>query len=53
MSDDPATLSVARIEEISELDMADLCDATEAAIIDGGGFGWLTPPSRRVLASAT
>jgi ribosomal protein S18 acetylase RimI-like enzyme len=49
MSDDPATLSVARIEEISEMDLADLCDATEAAIIDGGGFGWLTPPSRRVL----
>ena len=49
MSEDPATLSVARIEEISELDLADLCDATEAAIIDGGGFGWLTPPSRRVL----
>ena len=31
------------------MDLADLCDVTEAAIIDGGGFGWLTPPSRRVL----
>ena len=41
--------SVGRIEEISDMDLADLCDATEAAIIDGGGFGWLTPPSRRVL----
>ena len=41
--------SVGRIEEISDIDLADLCDATEAAIIDGGGFGWLTPPSRRVL----
>ncbi len=44
-----ATHSVGRIEAISDLDLADLCDATEAAIIDGGGFGWLTPPSRQVL----
>ena len=43
--------SVGRIEEISDIDLADLCDATEAAIIDGGGFGWLTPPSRHVLES--
>lgn len=27
----------------------DLCDAAEAAILDGGGFGWVTPPSRDVL----
>ncbi len=45
----PAAHSVGRIEEISDMDLADHCDATEAAIIDGGGFGWLTPPSRRVL----
>ncbi len=44
-----AAHSVERIEEISDMDLADLCDATEAAIIDGGGFGWLVPPSRRVL----
>ncbi len=44
-----AALSVGRIEEISDIDLADLCDAAEAAIIDGGGFGWLVPPSRRVL----
>ena len=49
VSEAPATHSVGRIEEISEIDLADLCDATEAAIIDGGGFGWLVPPSRRVL----
>ncbi len=45
----PAAHSVGRIEEISDIDLADLCDAAEAAIIDGGGFGWLVPPSRRVL----
>ncbi len=44
-----ATLLVGRIKEISDLELADLCDATEAAIIDGGGFGWLTPPSRQML----
>ena len=44
-----AAHSVGRIEQISDIDLADLCDAAEAAIIDGGGFGWLVPPSRRVL----
>jgi len=32
-------------------DLDDLCDATEAAIEAGGGFGWLTPPERSVLES--
>ncbi len=30
-------------------DLYDLCEATEAAILDGGGFGWLKPPRRQVL----
>lgn len=42
-------LLVGRLEEISELDLADLCEATETAILDGGGFGWLKPPGRTVL----
>lgn len=29
--------------------MADLCDATNAAIVDGGGFGWLEAQSRSSL----
>lgn len=32
-------------------DLHDLCDATEAAIEAGGGFGWLAPPERPVLES--
>lgn len=32
-------------------DLDDLCDATEAAIEAGGGFGWLAPPERTVLES--
>lgn len=30
-------------------DLEDLCDATEKAIEDGGGFGWLRVPSRETL----
>ena len=30
-------------------DLSDLCDATEAAIEAGGGFGWLSPPPRPTL----
>ena len=36
-----ATLSVG--------DLNDLCDATEAAIEAGGGFGWLDLPNRAIL----
>ena len=34
--------------ELSAGDMDDLCEATNKAIIDGNGFGWLTPPERSV-----
>ena len=44
----PVTL-VEHISELSVGDLNDLCDAAEAAIIDGGGFGWLTPPPRETL----
>ena len=33
------SLSVERAEALSEAEMADLCEATDAAIIEGGGFG--------------
>jgi RimJ/RimL family protein N-acetyltransferase len=45
----PATLSVERITEIADDDLASLCEAADAAIIDGGGFGWLRPPGRAAL----
>ncbi|WP_420563248.1 GNAT family N-acetyltransferase [Thalassobaculum sp.] len=41
--------SVEHLTELSVGDLHDLCDAAEAAIIDGGGFGWLTPPPRETL----
>jgi ribosomal protein S18 acetylase RimI-like enzyme len=42
-------LSVERIEEFSDDDLAALCEATDAAILDGGGFGWIKSPGRRAL----
>ncbi len=43
-------LAVERIEHvINETDLNDLCDATDAAIKAGGGFGWVELPSRDVL----
>ncbi len=45
-----AVLSVEQITEpLSPADLNDLCDATDAAIEGGGGFGWLKPPSREGL----
>lgn len=35
--------------ELSQADLNDLCDATDQAIEDGGGFGWIRLPSREIL----
>lgn len=43
------THSVERLQQLTEADLNDLCDATDAAIESGGGFGWLTLPSRDIL----
>jgi ribosomal protein S18 acetylase RimI-like enzyme len=49
----PAPLrAVERAESFDdEDDLHALCEATHAAIIDGGGFGWLSPPGHRALES--
>jgi ribosomal protein S18 acetylase RimI-like enzyme len=44
----PST-AVERLSAFSGPDLHDLCDAAEAAILDGGGFGWLAPPPRDVM----
>ena len=41
--------TVERLSAFRGPDLHDLCDAAEAAILDGGGFGWLTPPPRHVM----
>ena len=50
MSQVVPSLSVERAEALSDADMADLCEATDAAIIEGGGFGWVAPQGREALA---
>ena len=44
-----ASISVERVTRYSGTDLDDLCEATESAITEGGGFGWLKPPPRQVL----
>ncbi|MGH6948232.1 MAG: GNAT family N-acetyltransferase [Kiloniellales bacterium] len=46
-----ASLVVERLRDFAGSDLHDLCDAAEAAIHEGGGFGWLTPPPRNVMES--
>ena len=42
-------ITVEKAESFSRRDLADLCDAAESAILEGGGFGWLSPPPRQTL----
>ncbi|WP_416899545.1 MAG: N-acetyltransferase family protein [Minwuia sp.] len=49
MTNPKQRISVERLTKIEEADLQDLCNATEAAIHDGNGFGWLKPPRRSVL----
>ena len=44
-----AVISVERLTELTDDDLASLCEAADAAIIDGGGFGWVTPPGRQAM----
>jgi ribosomal protein S18 acetylase RimI-like enzyme len=41
--------TVERIKTLNIGDLNDLCDATDAAIKSGGGFGWLRLPARDIL----
>ncbi|NKC32348.1 GNAT family N-acetyltransferase [Falsiroseomonas selenitidurans] len=43
-------MGVELITAISPHDLAELCEATNAAIIDGGGFGWVQSQDRAALA---
>ena len=37
------------VENLSAAELNDLCDATDAALKGGGGFGWVALPNRDVL----
>ncbi len=43
-------LLIERPEALSDADLDDLAEATDAAIAEGGGFGWVTPQGRIALA---
>ncbi len=42
-------LSVELVSSLNASDLHDLCEATDMAVIDGGGFGWVAPPPRETL----
>jgi ribosomal protein S18 acetylase RimI-like enzyme len=44
-------IAVAELTQYAGTDLDDLCEATESAIAEGGGFGWLKAPPRHVLES--
>ncbi len=41
--------TIERCTDLTDEDLHDLCEAADAAIIDGGGFGWVNPPGRQAL----
>lgn len=43
------TVAVELATSLSPGEMQDLCDSTDAAIEQGGGFGWVTLPAREIL----
>ena len=49
MTGETPGIAVEKVESFTQRDLTDLCDASETAILEGGGFGWLTPPPRKVL----
>jgi hypothetical protein len=51
MTELKAAVAVERVTGLSDADLEDLSDATDAAILDGNGFGWLRPPPRQRLAA--
>jgi len=52
MNSEPAVvhkLEIERVDVLDPHDLADLCEATNAAIVEGGGFGWVDAQSRSAL----
>ena len=51
MSDVSESMLVERASELDDDDLQALCEAADAAIIEGGGFGWVKSPGRLALTS--
>jgi ribosomal protein S18 acetylase RimI-like enzyme len=49
MNAEAVTTMVERVRAFDGMDLEDLCEATVAAIEDGGGFGWVKAPARQAL----
>ena len=50
IGDDVAhSLTVERVPELPDDDLQALCEAADAAILEGGGFGWVKSPGRLSL----
>ena len=49
LHDHVAKLSVETVDQLTGRDILELSDAAEAAILSGGGFGWLMPPPKSVM----
>jgi ribosomal protein S18 acetylase RimI-like enzyme len=49
VADQLPRLSVDCVDTLEDDDLQSLCEATNAAILDGGGFGWVNPPERQSL----
>ena len=45
----PLVQTVDRLARFTDEELHDLCEAATAAIIDGGGFGWVQAPGGRAL----
>jgi hypothetical protein len=46
---DHAQVTIEIVDRLTPADLNDLCDATDAAVEAGGGFGWVNLPAREVL----
>ncbi len=49
MNAEAVVTTIERLRAFEGTDLEDLCEATVAAIEDGGGFGWIKAPARQVL----
>jgi len=49
VSDSSVTMTMDRLTGFHGPDLHDVCDAAEAAIQHGGGFGWLNTPPRQTM----
>jgi ribosomal protein S18 acetylase RimI-like enzyme len=43
------TTAVEKLTRLSKLDLQELCEAADDGVRGGGGFGWLSPPERRIM----